>query len=135
VTPLFRRSVRLIAVLLVAIFTGVPNQLIAQEHVVSPEAIQQQLVRSAAERSQNVEALNQFFGSASARKTLKNAGMSSDEVKNAVAQLSDQELARIAGKANRAQQDFAAGALTNQQITYILIALATAVIVIILIKA
>jgi hypothetical protein len=135
VTPLFRKPVRLIAVLLVAICTGVPHQLIAQEHVVSPEAIQQQLVRSAAERSQNVEALDQFFGSASARKTLKSAGISSDEVKNAVAQLSDQELAGIAGKASRAQQDFAAGALTNQQITYILIALATAVIVIILIKA
>jgi predicted ArsR family transcriptional regulator len=120
---------------LVALFTGLPQHLVAQEHVVSPDAIQQQLVQSAAQRSQNVDALHQFFGSASAQKTLKTAGISSVEVKNAVAQLSDQELAQLAGKAGRAQQDFAAGALTNQQITYILIALATAVIVIVLLKA
>lgn len=134
-TPLFRSFVRLTSVLLVALFTGLPQQLVAQEHVVGPDAIQQQLVQSAAQRSQNVEALNQFFGSASAQKTLKGAGISSAEVKNAVAQLSDQELAQLAGKANRAQQDFAAGALTNQQLTYIIIALATAVIIIVIVVA
>lgn len=134
-TPLFRSFVRLTSILLVALFAGLPQQLVAQEHVVSPDAIQQQLVHSAAQRNQNVEVLNQFLGSTSAQKTLKGAGISSAEVSNAIAQLSDQELAQLAGKANRAQQDFAAGALTNQQITYILIALATAVIVIVLIKA
>ncbi len=134
-TPLFRSSFRLTAVLLVALFSGVPNQLLAQEHVVSPEAIQQQLVSSAQQHDRNVEKLNQFFGSESAQKALKSAGMSSDQVKKAVSQLSDDELAQLAQKADRAQKDFAAGALSNQEITYILIALATAVIVIILIKA
>lgn len=134
-TPLFRRSVRLFAFVLVALFTGVPQQLFAQEHLVSPEAIQQQLVDSAAQRSRNVETLNQFFGSDSAAKTLKTAGLSSDEVKNAVSRLSDDELSKLAAKADRAQQDFAAGALTNQQLTYIIIALATAVIIIVIVVA
>lgn len=134
-TPLFRNSVHFTAVLLVALFTGVPQQLIAQEHVVSPDAIQQQLVLSAKQHDQNVEKLNQFFGSESAQKALKGAGMTSAQVKKAVSQLSDDELSELTKKADRAQKDFAAGALTNQEITYILIALATAVIVIILIKA
>jgi hypothetical protein len=135
VTPLFRNSVRFTAVLLVALFTGVPQQLIAQEHVVSPEAIQQQLVTSAQQHDRNVEKLDQFFGSDSAQKALKTAGMTSDQVKKAVSQLSDDDLSELAKKADGAQKDFAAGALTNQEITYILIALATAVIVIILVKA
>jgi hypothetical protein len=135
VTPLFRSFVRLNAVLLVALFTGLPQQLVAQEHVVSPDAIQQQLVQSAAQRNQSVETLHQFLGSTSAQKALKGAGISSTEVTNAVAQLSDQELAQLAAKANRAQQDFAAGSLTNQQITYIIIALATAVIILVIVVA
>jgi len=135
VTPLFRRSVRLSAVLLVALLSGVPNQLFAQEHVVSPDAIQQQLVNTAQQHDRNLATLNQFFGSESAQKSLKAAGISSRQVTTAMAQLSDQELATIAAKANRAQQDFAAGALTNQQITYIIIALATAVIILIIVKA
>ncbi len=134
-TPLFRRSVRLFALLLVALFTGLPQQLVAQEHLVSPEAIQEQLVQSAAERNKNVASLTEFFGSESARKAMKGAGLSQDEVKNAVSRLSDQELSQLAAKANRAQKDFAAGALTNQQLTYIIIALATAVIIIVIVVA
>ncbi len=133
--PLFRRSVRLFAFVLTAFLTGAPQQLVAQEHVVSPEAMQQQLVDSAAQRSKNVDTLNQLLGSESAKKTLKGAGLSSDEVKTAVSQLSDEDLSKLATKANRAQHDFAAGALTNQQLTYIIIALATAVIIIIILKA
>jgi len=134
-TSLFRRSVRLITLFLVAVSIGAPQQLIAQEHLVSPDAIQHQLLESVAQRSKNVETLNQFFGSESAGKALKGSGLSTGEVKNAVAQLSDDELSRLAAKANLAQHDFAAGSLTNQQLTYIIIALATAVIILVIVVA
>ena len=49
--------------------------------------------------------------------------------------LSDEELARLAARTDKVQRDMAAGALNNQQITYILIALGTAVLVLILVKA
>ena len=45
-----------------------------------------------------------------------------------------QELAKLAQQTRHVQNDFAAGVLTNQQITYILIALATAVIVLIAVR-
>jgi hypothetical protein len=134
-TPLFRRSTRFVAVLLVALFSGVPNHLFAQEHVVSPGAIQQQLLDSARQHDRDLATLNQFFGSESAQTSLKSAGLSSKEVKLAVAQLSDEELAKLAAKAGSAQQNFAAGSLTNQQLTYIIIALATAVIILVIIEA
>jgi len=134
-TSLFRCSVRLIVLVLVALFVGAPQQLIAQEHLVSPDAIQHQLLESVAQRNKNVETLNQFFGSELGTKALKGAGLSSSEVKNAVAQLSDDDLSRLSAKANLAQQDFAAGSLTNQQLTYIIIALATAVIILVIVVA
>jgi hypothetical protein len=134
-TPLFFRFVRLsTAVLMAALFSGVP-QAFAQEHIVSSQAIQQELLNSSAKRDQNANTLKEFFGSASAQKALRNSGMSSDQVTKAVSQLSDQELAELASKAAKAQQDFAAGALTNQQLTYIIIALATAVIIIVIVVA
>lgn len=133
-TPLFRRFVRFsTALLMVALFSGVPQHAFAQEHVVSPEAIQQQLVKSAEARQQNAEQLNQFFGSEANQKALKAAGISSEQVTKSIAQLSDHELAQLSAKANQAQKDFSAGSLTNQQITYILIALATAVIILVLV--
>jgi len=49
--------------------------------------------------------------------------------------LSDEELARLAARTEKVRKDFAAGALTNQQITYIIIALATALIVVIIVVA
>ena len=41
---------------------------------------------------------------------------------------------KLAAQTRQIQNDFAAGALTNQQITYILIALGTAVIVLIAVR-
>jgi hypothetical protein len=134
-TSFFRRVFRFTALGLVALFSGVPQQLVAQEHIVAPDAIQQQLVKAAEQRDRNVESLDQFFGSAAAQKALKGAGMSSEQVKNAVSQLNDDELAQLASKAQGAQHDFAAGSLTNQQLTYVIIALATAVIILVIVVA
>ena len=53
----------------------------------------------------------------------------------AIATLSPDELARLSARTTEIQNDFAAGALTNEQLTYIVIALATAVIVLIIVKA
>ena len=48
--------------------------------------------------------------------------------------MNSDELAKLAVQTRQVQSDFAAGALTNQQITYILIALGTAVVVLIAVK-
>lgn len=134
-TPLFYRFVRLsTALLLVALFSGLP-QAFAQDHIVSSQAIQNELLNSAAKRDQSAKTLNQFFGSEAAQKALKNAGINPEQVTKAVSQLSDEELSELASRAGQAQQDFAAGSLDNQQLTYIIIALATAVVILIIVAA
>ena len=107
--------------------------LAAQDHVVSPTELQQATVSAAGTRSQNLAKVEGFFTSKPAQQTLKAAHLNPVQVKDAIPSLSDQELAQLASKVDKVQKDFAAGALNNQQITYILIALATAVIVIILV--
>ncbi|MEJ2009595.1 MAG: PA2779 family protein [Acidobacteriota bacterium] len=103
----------------------------AQNHVVSPAQLQRATLSVARTRQQNISRVEKFFSSKQAEKALKSAHLDPVQIKKAVPALSDQELARLASRADKAQKDFAAGALTNQQITYILIALGTAVIVII----
>jgi hypothetical protein len=55
------------------------------------------------------------------------------KVENALPHLNDEELARLAAQTEKVQADLAGGALDNQQITYIVIALAAAVVVLILV--
>ena len=105
----------------------------AENHVVSPAELQQATASAGRARQQNIDKVEKFFSSEQAEKALKSAHLDPVQIKKAVPTLSDQELARLASRADKAQKDFAAGALTNQQITYILIALGTAVIVLILV--
>ena len=110
-----------------------PLPAAAQDHVVSPAELQQATASAACSRQQKIDKVEKFFSSEQAEKALKSAHLDAVQVKKAVPTLNDKELARLASRADKAQKDFAAGALTNQQITYILIALATAVIVLILV--
>ncbi|MGA8184798.1 MAG: hypothetical protein WB819_14285 [Terriglobia bacterium] len=103
----------------------------AQNHVVSPAELQQATASTARTRQQNIARVNKFFSSEQAQKSFKAAHLDPVQIKKAVPSLSDQELARLASRADKAQKDFAAGALNNQQITYILIALGAAVLVLI----
>jgi hypothetical protein len=123
----------LTASLVCALTFALQSPLLAasQKHVVSPAELQRATASAAITRQQNIDKVEKFFSSEQAENTLKSAHLDAVQVKKAVPTLSDQELARLASRADKAQKDFAAGALTNEQITYILIALGAAVIVLI----
>lgn len=105
-----------------------------RNHVVSPAELQQATASVARTRQQNIAKVEKFFSSGQAQKSLKSAHLDPVQIKKAVPSLSDQELARLASRADKAQKDFAAGALNNEQITYILIAIGAAVIVLIAVR-
>jgi hypothetical protein len=79
--------------------------------------------------------VTRILSSETGARTLRTAGMDSRKVEQALALLGDAELAALAQKARTVDSDFEGGSLTNQQITYILIALATAVIILVLVAA
>ena len=110
-----------------------PQTLPALEHVVSPADLRKGIRAAAEVRQQNRAKVEQFISSTPVQKALKSARIDSAKVQKAIPLLSDEELDRLAAQSEKAQKDFAAGSLTNEQLTYIVIALAAAVLVLVLV--
>ncbi|MGH9398378.1 MAG: hypothetical protein ACRD18_16320 [Terriglobia bacterium] len=119
---------------ILVIFSASP-QLQAQDHVVPESTIHQALVNSATTRQNNITQVEKFFSSQPAQAALKKGRLNLRQVENAIPSLDNQELAQLAKRTQKIQNDFAAGSLSNERLTYIVIALATAVIVILLFEA
>ena len=125
------QSVRaLIACILVAIFT-VPPSVVAQSHVVSPADLQKEMVANTQARQHNLETVKQFLSSPRAENALKSAHITAEQVQTAVSTLSDQELARLASRADKAQADFAGGRLEDRDLLIIIVAIAALVLLIV----
>jgi hypothetical protein len=115
---------------------AVPRNVIAQDsqHLVSPSDLQKATVDASQSRMQNIDALNSFFSSDQAQKALQSAHMNPQEVKKAVAGLSDQELAQLASRAQKAQSDFSAGNMSNYDLLIILICIAALILIIVAVR-
>ncbi|WP_109488257.1 PA2779 family protein [Occallatibacter savannae] len=102
----------------------------AQDHLVSPQAMQKQMADSASARQKNIEAVADFLSSPVADRAMRDAHYNPEQVKSAIPSLSDQELASLAARSTDAQQKFAAGALTRPELALIVIALVVLIVVI-----
>jgi len=109
--------------------------LSAQTQAVSPSELQEVIRDAAKTRQKNRNEVQAFFSSEPARKALKAAKIDYQRVQTAVATLSPEELARVAARTNQLQQDFAGGALDNQEMTYAVIVLGVAVFVLLIVVA
>lgn len=116
-----------------AAIVAVPQGLIAQssEHLVSPTELQKAVVDASRERQQNLDTLNQFLSSEKAQQALESAHQNPEQVRKAVASLSDDELAQLASRANKAQADFAAGRIDDHDLLIILVCIAALILVIV----
>ena len=122
----------LTAGVLVSLF-AVPQSLVAEasSHLVSPSDLQKAVVDASQKRQQNLDTLNGFLSSDKAQKAIASAHMNPQQVQKAVAGLSDDELAQLSARANKAQADFAAGNLNDHDLLIILIAIAALVLIIV----
>ncbi len=114
------------------VLLGIPSILSAQTHVVNPADLQKAVLAASEARQHNVETIAGFLSSSdSAQKALKSVGMDPAQVKTAVSSLDDEELARLAAHAEKAQADFAAGRLAERDLLWILIGLAALILIIV----
>ena len=111
------------------------QSVLAGDHAVPAVDLHQALVDSANTRQTNVETVQKFFSSQLVKKHLSERMVNLSKVEKAVPLLSDQELSQLASQCRQVESDISAGSLSNQQITYIVIALATAVIILIIVVA
>lgn len=130
---------KLPAILLMVAFASlaVPGQRLFadEEHAVSSADLHQALVDSSKTRQTNIATVQKFFKSEVVQKTLGHEIVNATKVEKAIPLLNDEELSRLASQCSQVESDIAAGALSNQEITYILIALATAVIILVIVVA
>ena len=120
---------------LIAFFT-IPQSVFAQasDHIVSPTELQKAVEDASRTRQQNLDTLNQFFSSEKATKALQASHLNPQELKSAVAALSDEEMAQMATRANKAQADFAAGRLADRDLLIILVAIAALILIIVAVR-
>jgi hypothetical protein len=118
----------------VVLFALPPQSAVAQSHVVSPNELHQQVVTTSRVRQENVEQIDRFFSSPLAQKALRDHRIDAKQVKTAVSQLSDEELARVAARTEKAQRDFAAGAITDHLLILIVIVIAVVLIAVLAAK-
>jgi hypothetical protein len=125
--------IRRFSVCVLAIVVVVPSGLIAQTgHVVSPADLQRQAAAVTQTRQQNIEKVRSFLSSPAAEQTMQKAHFNSGQVKAAVPNLSDDELSQLAARADKAQQDFAAGVLTTRDIALIILGVVVIILIIVI---
>lgn len=128
---LFHRTLAI----LVAALLPAASVLAEETHIVPPTELHSTLVAAGQQRLENISHLERFFLGQSAEHALQGAHLNGDQIRSAVAMLDDQELVRLAARADKANADFAGGSLTNQELTYIVIALGTAVLILVIVAA
>lgn len=129
-----RQFVRGLAAGTLAVVFMIPQDALAQSHVVSPAELQSAAIASTEARQQNIDALRQFVSTPVAEKALKSAHLDAQQVKNAVSRLNDQELAQLAARATKANADFAAGTLSDRDLIIILVCIAALILIIVAVR-
>ncbi len=100
-----------------------------QDHIVSSQVLQQQVVTSAAARQKNIETLTELLKTPTAQKAMHDAKVDPVQVKNAIPTLSDDELANLSGRVTKAQSDFSAGLIGIGLFTIIILVVILIIIV------
>jgi hypothetical protein len=107
----------------------------AEDHVVKSVELHNAIVAASEARQNDIAKIRTLLSSDAGKTALGSAKIDARKIEKAIALLNDEELARLAARAEKIQEDFYAGALSNQELTYIVIALATAVIILVIVVA
>ena len=77
--------------------------------------------RTAQARQADEDAVRTLLSSGSGEKALKSANLDYKQVDKAVGHLSDEDLQKLAGRARRAESDFAAGRISDRDLLWIIV--------------
>jgi len=128
------RAVGCLSVLLLSLVLATPQDVLAQNHVVSPLELQKDVATASASRQRNQAQVENFLSSEEAQRAIKSVHINYQEVKNAVGQLNDEDLARLSARSEKAQKDFAAGTLSDRDLLIILLVVAALVLIIVAVR-
>jgi hypothetical protein len=119
---------------LFAVFLAIPQGGRAQDHVVPPSDLQKDVSAVSATRQKNLAQVDDFLSSSAAQQAMKSAHIDPQQVKNAIPQMSDDELAQLSARSEKAQKDFAAGRISDRDLLIILVGVAVLILVIVAVR-
>jgi hypothetical protein len=126
----------LVRLLITALVAGLAlPQVVYTQNQVTPAELQRAILNATQTRQRNLEQVRSFFSSDAVRSALKTVNVDPNRLEQKVSTLNSDELTRLASRTQAIQSDFAAGALSNQELTYVVIAIAAAVLVLIVVAA
>lgn len=128
---LMPREAKFIFLLFLGFVLVTPRPAVAQDHVISPADIQKDVASASATRQQNQAQVKNFLSSEEAQRAMKTANINPQQVTNAVSQLNNNDLARMAARSDKAQKDVAAGTLSNRDLLIIIVAIAALILIIV----
>lgn len=128
------RTVEILFVLLLGLALGTPQDVFAQNHVVTSSDLQKDVAAASLTRQQNIAQLQSFLSTPEAAHAMKTAHIDPQEVQKAVSQLSDQDLATLAARSQKAQKEFAAGDLSNRDLIIILVGIAVIILIVVAVR-
>src|SRR5262245_28859079 len=110
---------RIWSALLIAVFSliGLPVQGLAQGERARPFELRDAVRKASTEKEKNPSQVQSFFLDSRVKSALENGGISAERVQKAVSTLNADELAALSARTAKIQNDFAAGALSNQDLT------------------
>jgi hypothetical protein len=108
--------------------------VLAQNHVVTPSDLQKDVSAASATRQKNLQQVEGFLSSTEAEQAMKSAHINPQQVKNAVPQLNDDELAQLSARSEKAQKDFAGGKISDHDLLIILLGIAALVLIIVAVR-
>jgi len=126
---------RIVLVFVLCLNFAVPQNLFAQGPSVTAAELRDAVKKASSGRQKNLDQVRSFFADPKISKVLADAHIDSNRVQKAVSALSGAELEKLAQRTTQIQSDFAAGALSNQELTYIVIAIGAAVLVLVVVAA
>jgi hypothetical protein len=128
------RKLNCAATLLASFIMTAPQAMPAQNHVVSPGQMQNDVTAASSARLQNRKEVQDFLSTKEAQRAMRSANIDPQQVTNAISQLNDQELASLAQRSAKAQKDFAAGDMDNHDLLLILVGIAALILIIVAVR-
>lgn len=113
--------VSLLAIAALLVVAGIPARAQDKQHVVSLSDLNKDAARPAQTRQADEEAVRTLLSSDQGQEALKATHLDYQKVDKAVGQLSDEDLAKLAARSRQAQNDFAAGRLSDRDLIWIIV--------------
>jgi hypothetical protein len=116
-----KMCVSLLAIAALLVVVGIPARAQDKQHVVSLSQLNKDAARPAQTRNADEKAVRTLLSSDQGQEALKSAHLDYQKVDKAVGQLSDEDLAKLAARSRQAQNDFAAGRISDRDLMWIIV--------------